>query len=325
MANSYYEDYLAKTNGGLRESTLLKQEEKAPSSKKSIILIVLFLVLVAEGFYLWQKNQETQSKVDNPTEALLAMTKPENDIKEILEEREKNTTLPKSITTTESKKSKKVTKAIIKPKELNNTKVLIEKIEKKIIENNTTKSKKIEIAIIVPSKTKEKNTSIKAKPIQKVIIKNPLETKLLSASEKSKIHQQTRDNKKIDTFNKVILDRSVTEPSPMVKALSRIIDDFELRQLEKKSIPVLETNTTVKKVKKKTENKALKKEAKVRKEEMRYVKVKSGDSLYKIAKRMYGDASKFELIFKANSDILKKKTDLKIGQKLRVPKLKKAQ
>ena len=49
--------------------------------------------------------------------------------------------------------------------------------------------------------------------------------------------------------------------------------------------------------------------------------VKSGDSLSKIAKQEYGDASKWQLIFDANTDILKDPNKIFPGQKLKIPPL----
>jgi nucleoid-associated protein YgaU len=49
--------------------------------------------------------------------------------------------------------------------------------------------------------------------------------------------------------------------------------------------------------------------------------VKSGDSLSRIAKQEYGDASKWPLIFEANKDILKDPNKIFPGQKLKIPPL----
>jgi nucleoid-associated protein YgaU len=49
--------------------------------------------------------------------------------------------------------------------------------------------------------------------------------------------------------------------------------------------------------------------------------VKSGDSLSKIAKQEYGDASKWPLIFEANKDILKDPDKIFPGQQLKIPPL----
>ena len=47
--------------------------------------------------------------------------------------------------------------------------------------------------------------------------------------------------------------------------------------------------------------------------------VKPGDSLSKIAKKEYGDASKWTLIFEANTDVLKDPNKIFPGQKLKIP------
>jgi nucleoid-associated protein YgaU len=49
--------------------------------------------------------------------------------------------------------------------------------------------------------------------------------------------------------------------------------------------------------------------------------VKPGDSLSKIAKQEYGDANKWQLIFDANTDILKDPNKIFPGQKLKIPPL----
>jgi len=48
--------------------------------------------------------------------------------------------------------------------------------------------------------------------------------------------------------------------------------------------------------------------------------VKSGDSLSKIAKRIYGDAKAWTKIFDANKDVVKDANKIFPGQKLKVPK-----
>jgi len=47
--------------------------------------------------------------------------------------------------------------------------------------------------------------------------------------------------------------------------------------------------------------------------------VRSGDSLATIARRLYGDSEKWQLIFKANRDILNKPNQLRVGQILTIP------
>jgi nucleoid-associated protein YgaU len=50
-------------------------------------------------------------------------------------------------------------------------------------------------------------------------------------------------------------------------------------------------------------------------------KVKKDDTLWRIASRVYGDGSKWTLIFQANRNILRTQNDLKVGQVLKIPEL----
>jgi nucleoid-associated protein YgaU len=47
--------------------------------------------------------------------------------------------------------------------------------------------------------------------------------------------------------------------------------------------------------------------------------VVAGDTLSKISKRYYGDASLYMKIFEANRNVLKDPNLIKVGQKLRIP------
>lgn len=55
--------------------------------------------------------------------------------------------------------------------------------------------------------------------------------------------------------------------------------------------------------------------------ESTFHEVKSGDSLSKIAKEVYGDAMKYELIFEANKPMLSHPDKIYPGQILRIPAL----
>jgi len=47
--------------------------------------------------------------------------------------------------------------------------------------------------------------------------------------------------------------------------------------------------------------------------------VAAGDTLSKIARKYYGDASQYMQIFEANRDQLKDPDKIKVGQKLKIP------
>jgi nucleoid-associated protein YgaU len=50
-----------------------------------------------------------------------------------------------------------------------------------------------------------------------------------------------------------------------------------------------------------------------------WYEVKKGDTLWKIAKEVYGDGSLYPEIFKANQDTLSDPDKIQIGQRLRIP------
>ena len=54
-------------------------------------------------------------------------------------------------------------------------------------------------------------------------------------------------------------------------------------------------------------------------EEVEFYEIVSGDTLGGIAKRFYGNASKYTLIFEANRDIISDPNKIYPGQKIRIP------
>ena len=50
-----------------------------------------------------------------------------------------------------------------------------------------------------------------------------------------------------------------------------------------------------------------------------WYEVKKGDTLWKIAKEVYGDGNLYPEIFKANQDTLSDPDKIQVGQKLRIP------
>ena len=66
--------------------------------------------------------------------------------------------------------------------------------------------------------------------------------------------------------------------------------------------------------------KKIKKEIIIRKNAMRTIIVREGDTLGSIARRAYGKASLYTKIYEANPDLLNNPHSLRVGMKLRVPK-----
>jgi len=55
-------------------------------------------------------------------------------------------------------------------------------------------------------------------------------------------------------------------------------------------------------------------------EEVEYYEIVSGDTLSGIAKKFYGDGSRYMRIFKANKEVIKDPDKIYPGQKIRIPK-----
>ena len=56
-------------------------------------------------------------------------------------------------------------------------------------------------------------------------------------------------------------------------------------------------------------------------EDVQYYEIKSGDTLWAIAKQYYGDGNKYPQIFEANREVIKDPDKIFVGQKIRIPKL----
>ena len=54
--------------------------------------------------------------------------------------------------------------------------------------------------------------------------------------------------------------------------------------------------------------------------EVEYYEIKKGDSLWKIAKNVYGDGNKYPKIFEANKEVIKDPDLIFPGQMIRIPK-----
>ncbi len=55
-------------------------------------------------------------------------------------------------------------------------------------------------------------------------------------------------------------------------------------------------------------------------EKVEYYEIVSGDTLSGVAKKFYGDGSKYMRIFEANKEVIKDPNKIYVGQKIRIPK-----
>jgi len=122
------------------------------------------------------------------------------------------------------------------------------------------------------------------------------------------VKAKSNSNKKIDTFNKVIVKQKTNGDDEFAK-LTQEIDSI----LNTKDVKAVQSKN----------QKAIDAEVKEREKELRFIVVKQGDTLSSIARRAYGKSSAYRIIYQANPGLIKNPNRIYIGMKLRVPALSK--
>jgi len=113
-------------------------------------------------------------------------------------------------------------------------------------------------------------------------------------------------NKKVDTFNKVVVEKNNNADDEFAKLSSEI--DSILAQDEVKQDQANKKITS-----------QLQDVVKDREKELRFITVRQGDTLSSLAHRAYGRASAYVKIYKANPELVKNPNRIYVGMKLRVP------
>ena len=117
--------------------------------------------------------------------------------------------------------------------------------------------------------------------------------------------KSAQKGKKVDHYNKVVVSKSANSYDDLANLSVQIGDIVNDMKAEKDKSSGYTSS--------------IKKEVSARVAETRVVVVKSGDTLSKIAKRVYGKALAYTRILKANPDLIKNPNNIYIGQRLRVP------
>ena len=128
----------------------------------------------------------------------------------------------------------------------------------------------------------------------------------LDANNVKKSNVKASGNKKVDTFNKVVVQKKSG-------------GDDELAKLSSEIDTILQSEDVQKQEKGMKYKKVLDKEANVRAGELRFIVVKKGDTLSSIAYRAYGNWSSYTKIYRANPDLVKNPNKIYVGMRLRVP------
>ncbi len=132
----------------------------------------------------------------------------------------------------------------------------------------------------------------------------------LSQKEQSTQAKDNISKDNINRFNKVIVTKKEnTSDIDALSKMSMLINDEIEKGFKEDFQKEVKTKYT----------KAIAKELKTRENEMKFITVKSGDTLSKISLKAYGTVSKYKKIIQANPELIKNKRLIYPGQRLRIP------
>jgi len=309
-----YNDYYAKE---IRDAEISSNKNSQENGKKILFILLLLLLIIALAYFGWKSISHS-----NPTPT---------DIEK------KDITSEKVTTTQEDKKeaTKKLKKPIVNEAIKKETETKEEEIVKEVqnitSKNNSEKMSSEDIANIVQIVMKKinqdknkKSTEVKSE-IKSDNNEQLKDTKLMESLYTSEVDslstvsdnvtstiKETDNSKKAtssdtpNTYNKVVLDEKTGKSSDELSKLSE-----EISSVIGTEESVSKDNTSY--------TKEITKEVEVREKEMRYITVRKGDTLGKIAQRVYGNVMDYKKIYEANPDILRRPDRIYIGQKLRIP------
>ncbi len=296
--NDYYAQEIrgAEISGGSNEG----------NTKKIVFIFLLLLLIIALAYFGWKSmnNSNTSTntkKVDIQSKELVEnksqTTKPMEQEKVATTQKDDITKKIESIASSNSKEK-------MSQEEIANiVKMVMKTINKQNEQSSTTNSSKkltdeeIQDKKLVKSLKNSEVDSLSA-------VKENIDT--ISETDKTK---QASSSDTPNTYNKVVLTNK-SESSGGGDELSKLSEEIS-NVIGSEEDTVEKDNTGY--------TKSIVKEVKTRKKEMRYVTVRKGDTLGKIAKRVYGNVMAYKKIYEANPDILRRPDRIYIGQKLRIP------
>jgi len=171
-----------------------------------------------------------------------------------------------------------------------------------------TKSKPVEAKKIEPKVTQpiptttivDKNIS---KKVEELIVIKPIKVEAKKVVKKEIDNKQPKD---INITQEPTFNRGST---PLFfTSMGKSVDGAKIEQnIQKVELKIVDTKKIEDELTKKEENKI----------KITTIKVKQGDTIYKISKKVYGDSRKYKIILKANE--ITKPSSLKIGQILKIP------
>ncbi len=305
-----YNDYYAQATEGAE----IKGGSSEGGGKKIIIILLLLLLIGALAYFVWKSLESSQinNGDEDSTEnsvVIPSVEKPKVDIK--TEPKKENIAKEETIKevsppTREEKTTEKIVKSITSAQEGVKTQMSPEDMAK-IVQMVTQQIREESQRQAQQNKTETtQKDSLEASLEEAEVDTLSIETLPISEITKDDSKKQASSDEKPNTYNKVLVNETSKNTNDDLSRLSEEISN--VINTEERSI----TDTT-------GYTQSLKSEVETRVKEMRYVTVKKGDTLGKIAKRIYGNVMDYKKIYEANPDILRRPDRIYIGQRLRVP------
>jgi len=317
-----YNDYYAQE---IKDAEISARGNSGGSGKKIIFIILLLLLITALGYFGWKSINSSNSAPINIGDTDIApndVTTQKDKNKVAKEPIVKESTIQEAVSKEPIEQKKPVTQEENIAKEVQN--IASDSSNGKMSPEDIANIVQMVMKKINQEKNKEATTvNLETKPT-KESIEQTQDNQLLESLSNSEVDSLSTisDNgdaiTEIDkskkasssdtpnTYNKVVLDEKSGKSSD---ELSKLSDEISSVINTDESISKDNTNYT----------QEIAKEIKTRKKEMRYITVKKGDTLGKIAKKVYGNVMDYKKIYEANPDILRRPDRIYIGQKLRIP------
>ena len=306
-----YNDYYRQEVEG---SEIGSSDEEGGLISKLIILLIILALAIAAYFGYKAMNSSSTETIDTSLQVSTESTLPQS----VQEEPAKVISEPVSIAETkEAYKAKVVEVAKAEPSKSIESTVTTE-VTKAISTQGKMSAEEVAavVAAVMQQMNQEKNSNTSTAPAavkQDVVLMDKLSDSevdsvskdLINELENVNMNQNTQINnsqEQVDVYNKVNVQNVSGEDT--LSQLSAQINSVMAEEVNKDKA---ESYTN-----------SLRSEVDVRKNEMRIIVVRQGDTLGKIAKRAYGNVMDFQKIYRANPE-LTRPDRIYIGQKLRIP------
>ena len=313
-----YNDYYAQETRGAEISS---RGDSGGGSKKIVFILLLLLLIIALAYFGWKSMSSSNSAPTNIKKTDITSNK-------VTTQEDKNEVVKEPIA------KETVSKEAIEQKTppITQEEDIAKQVQNIASTDNNGKMSPEDIANIVQmvmqkmnQEKKQETTTAKSDTKPKEDSAEQLQdSKLMESLSDSEVDSLSTVSDNVDaitetdksktasssdtpnTYNKVVLDDKSEKSSD---ELSKLSDEISSVINSEESASKDNTNYT----------KEITKEVKTRKKEMRYITVKKGDTLGKIAKKVYGNVMDYKKIYEANPDILRRPDRIYIGQRLRVP------